>query len=392
MNRRAAIPLILGLVIGLVAVKFVMDSVRRAQASSQAKQTVTAVQAKQDINAYEEIRPEMVQAVETVDSQLTPSNERLSAVDQVVGRVTAKPIPQNAPVLKSMLAAEGTRPGMVGRIPTGFRAVSVKIDEVTGVAYQIQPGDWVDVIVTMDIDSGSRAKKETISEVILQHVQVAAIGQGTNPEPEGTGGKVKPAKSATLLVKEDDVPRLHLAATRGKLTLALRGEDDKTTGTPAVAYSSQISSTGKGTDEPPVAPQPVPVEAPRTALPPPQPPVTPLAPPPPPYEVAVYRGTTVGNQPTTIERVIFENAKSNKVIEVAPGAPSRASRTLGGAQSRADQRPARQNEGAPLDESQTPGADGAGNSKKDQPTKKTDDGGFPADEDFDVEENNPKND
>jgi len=223
MKGKAVIPLVLGLLIGLVAVKYVIDTVRKAQASGQARSTVHVVRAKQDIGAYLEINEDMVEVVETADGQLAPSSDRIEKVEDAIKRVTAKSIPAKAPVLLSMLAPKGARPGMVARIPTGFRAVSVKIDEVTGVAYQLKPGDWVDVNVVMDVNSGSR-KKETISEVILQRIQVAAIGQGVQTEP--SGNKVKPAKSATLLVKEEEVPKLHLAATRGKITLSLRGEQD----------------------------------------------------------------------------------------------------------------------------------------------------------------------
>lgn len=364
MNRKAVIPLVLGLVIGLVAVKLVMDTAKRAQGSNQAQQKFAVVQAKTDIGVYEEISPGMVQVIEIGDSALAPPQERIAGVELAIGRVTAKPIPQNAPVLKSMLAPEGTKPRMVGRIPPGFRAVSVKIDEVTGVAYQMQAGDWVDVIVVMDIDSGARAKKETIAEVILQHVQVAAVGQGESnaPEPAGGKGTVKPAKSATLLVKEVDVPKLHLAATRGKITLAMRGEDDKTMEEPVVAHSSEIGTQGTIADPPPVLPkvvekllQPRPVqvaEAPQQV----------------PYTVAVYRGTSLGNKPAPVERITFESNKSPKILEVTFGSPTRASATMKLPRERASSPPAAN---SPAGHNETPQD-------------------FPSNEDVDVTEDNHK--
>lgn len=235
MKGKAIIPLVLGLGIGLVTVKFLVDTIRKAQASNQSQETITVIRASQDIDAYEAITADKVELVETVDSLLAPTNDRIGSLEEIEGRVAAKAIPQCAAVLKSMLAPEGTPAGMVGRIPPGFRAVSVKIDEVTGVAFQIKSGDWVDVIVVMDIDSSTRGRKETIAEVILQHVQVAAIGHtATGPTAESKSN-MKPAKSATLLVREEDVPRLHLAGTRGKITLAMRGEDEQITERPPSA-------------------------------------------------------------------------------------------------------------------------------------------------------------
>jgi len=364
MNRKAAIPLVLGLVIGLIAVKLVMDSAKRAQGSNQAQQKFAVVQAKVDIGAYEEVLAEMVQPIEIGDSALAPPQERISGVELVVGRVTAKPISKNSLVLKSVLAPEGTKARMVGRIPPGFRAVSVKIDEVTGVAYQMQPGDWVDVIVVMDLETGSRSQKETIAEVILQHVQVAAVGQSSSNEPETAGSKVKQAKSATLLVREEDAPKLHLAATRGKITLAMRGEDDKTMEQPAVAHSSAMGAHAAAGEAPPVTPPKA------KELPPaPRPALVAEAPQPMPHTVVVYRGTNAGNQAATaIERITFESAKSEKILEVSVGNPTRASGTMS---------PLRRPVNTPPAATQSP----ANNQTRSD---------FPSDEDYDVTEDNEK--
>ncbi len=317
MNRRAIIPLVVGLGIGLLAVKFAVNTIRKAQASNATKQTVTVVRAKQDIAAYEEIQREMVETVETADNLFIPAKERMDDVETAIGRVAEKPIAKNSPVLLSMLAPQGTRPGMVGRIPQGYRAVSVKIDEVSGVAYQMQPGDWVDVIVVMDLAVGARSKKETIAEVILQHIQVAAIGYGPEPDVGKSPSKMKPAKSATLLVQEEDVPKLHLAGTRGKITLAMRGEDDTAQNSPAVAYGSEIMkrSTEESATAATTTPQP-------DSIPPP--------PVPDPYSVMVFHGETNSGQPTNVEQITFENAYSPRIMAMTQGAPTRSAAIMGG--------------------------------------------------------------
>lgn len=317
MNRRAAIPLVAGLVIGLVAVKLVMDFVKKAQGSQQSQQKYTLVQAKQDIKAYEKIDPEMVHAIETTDTVLAPMAERMGSLETVVGRVALKGIPQNAPILKSMLAPEGTPEGIEGRIPAGYRAVAVKIDEATSAGYNLQPGDWVDVIVVMDIDTGIRGKKDTLAEVILQRVQIAAIGQGSNDQAEATGGKVKPAKSATILVKHEDAPKLHLAGTRGKITLVLRGSNDMDDELTASAFGNDIMNRLLGDRVAAVTPEPAPVPAPAPAPVPVY-----QEPPPPPHTVLVFRSIAAGNAPAATERVTFENAESWRLLEVGSGTPT----------------------------------------------------------------------
>ena len=140
MKTKAIIPLVLGLCVGLVAVKFLADSLQRAQGSTtDSSAKIPVVLAKQDIERFEEITAEMLELVETTDESLVPATERIAKIEDVAGRVTAKTIPQRSPILLSMLAPEGTPPGLYGMIKPGFRAVSVKIDEVTGVAYQLAP-------------------------------------------------------------------------------------------------------------------------------------------------------------------------------------------------------------------------------------------------------------
>ncbi len=319
MRGRAIIPLVLGLCVGLVAVKFGVDAIKNARGALPAQSTIEIACAKLDISAYEKITAEMVELVKTTDDTFVSVQDRITSLDDAVDRVTAKAIPMKAPVLLSMLAPEGTPPGMVGRIPAGYRAVSVRIDEVTGVAYQVRPGDFVDVIVVMDIETGSRRRtRETIAEVILQNIQVAAIGQETGGSTGGPGKpKVKPAKSATLLVEEGDVPKLHLAATRGRITLAMRGDADKVTGAigfvrdsdvfAALRREPEIEETGT---KPKLALVPQIVRA------DPEPELEP-------YSVLVRRGSTVADLPPEAERIVFENPRSMHIIGVSEGLAGR---------------------------------------------------------------------
>ena len=325
MKGKAIIPLALGLGIGIIAVKMAVDTIRKARAANKTTMTIKAVRAKQDIGAYEEITAEMVEQVETAESLFAPEKERIETVEDVIGRVAGKAIPEHSAVLHSMLAPKGTRAGMVGRIPPGFRAVSVKIDEVTGVAYQLQPGNWVDVIVVMDIAAPirgfNRGRKETIAEVILQHVQVAAIGRATGDEPGGSARKVKPAKSATLLVREEDVPKLHLAGTRGRITLAMRGDDDKTTArAPRANMGDVLAMMRDAWTSDDARPQVKSNPNARQRLTEPEPMH--------PHVVLVMRGTS-GRISQEIERITFQAADSSRIIDMKAGPPTRAANTLG---------------------------------------------------------------
>lgn len=310
MKGKAVIPLVAGLVIGLFAVKFAVDTIRKAQAAGAKTGTVNVVRATRDINAYEKLAADAVEIVETEENVFISKEDRIESVEEVIGRVTAKAIMLNAPILKSNLAPEGTPPGMVGRIPEGFRAVSVQISEVTAVAYQIQPGDWVDVIVVMDVSTPVGGRK-TIAEVILERIQVAAIGDTTAPTSGPGKARKRPARSVTLFVIEEDVPKLHLAATQGKITLAMRGDDPVVTGAHRSATMDDLLSKKPKNQTPPgwmtsmfdaVSQKPTsPVQYEEEPLP---------------HAVTVYRG---GNAAQSIERLTFENGESSMIIDVSYG-------------------------------------------------------------------------
>lgn len=333
MKGKAIIPLVLGLGMGLLAIKFGMDTVRKAKGAS----TETArqvVRAKQDIDATVEITKEMLEAASTLDKPMATDPD-FAKLEDVIGRVSAKSIPKGASILKSMLAEPGTPQGVPGRIAPGYRAVGVEIDEVTGVAFNVRPGDWVDVIVVMDIEQSNSKHKETIAEVVLQRVEVAAIGLGaggTNKGAASTKGKV--ARSATLLVPEADVPKLHLAATRGKVTLAMRGDEDETISDEKYTAKSKellasMMKTGKATTE-----TAAPAESgsgmsnlpgsllkggdaggsDASAIV-----ATETPPPPPEFSMILSYGSTAPGTRSQAFRITYENANSNNVVSIQPG-------------------------------------------------------------------------
>lgn len=310
MKSKAIIPLALGVVVGLVAIKFLVDTVQRAQGKP--AETVTTFVARADIPASVEITAGMLAQVETPRSPLVPEGA-FTSTKELVGRVTSKGIPQGSVISPLSLAPPGTHPGLTERIQEGYRAVSVRIDEVTGVAGQIRPGDFVDVIVVMDVKRGP--KNDTISRIILQKIKVLAVGQSLGPRSEAESAVL--ARSVTLLVRDMDAPKLHLAQTQGKITLAMRGAGDLLI--PEAGYASTLDwqqppeerDTGPqlaATDslgQPLAAVVPLPVDSGK------------------PFAVTVINGPLHRDGTSAIQQVTYENRNSMKVvaIETARGGP-----------------------------------------------------------------------
>lgn len=220
MNKRALIPLLVGLGVGVFAIKMVVDVVRKAHGSTSVE-TIPVVVATTDIAPTLEIREAMLKVVK-VPKALVPKLA-FTEPQELIGRVASHAIPNGLPIVSNLLAPKGTPAGMAVRIPEGFRAVAVQVDEYVGVAGWIKPGSHVDVVAVMTAPRGT-GRSEQISKIILQNIEVLAVGADIGSGGEG-GATV--TKSVTVLVAPEQVSKLHLAATKGKLRLAMRSPDDQ---------------------------------------------------------------------------------------------------------------------------------------------------------------------
>jgi len=142
----------------------------------------------------------------------------------VIGRGIVLPVIQNEPILPVKLALPGAGGGLPPAIPPGLRAVSVRVNEVIGVAGYVLPGTRVDVVATVS-PSGQGA--DITTKVVLTNVQVLAAG--TKIERDTDKNKPVPVSVVTLLVDPEEAERLTLASTEGKIQLALRNPLDKAT-------------------------------------------------------------------------------------------------------------------------------------------------------------------
>ncbi|MFQ5896023.1 MAG: Flp pilus assembly protein CpaB, partial [Nitrospinota bacterium] len=144
---------------------------------------------------------------------------------EAIGRVVVQPLAKGEPILPNKLAPKGEGQGLMAVIPPGKRAMSVKVDEVVGVAGFVQPNSRVDVLVSMDVEEeGARGGRKEVSRIILQNIRVLAIGQRT----ELKDNKPVTVTVVTMEVGPAEAEALNLAATRGKIILAMRSLRDPT--------------------------------------------------------------------------------------------------------------------------------------------------------------------
>jgi pilus assembly protein CpaB len=147
------------------------------------------------------------------------------------GRVTRRPLVAGEPVLEGALFEKGADGGLGAVIEPDYRAVSVKVDSVIGVAGFVKPGAKVDVLATLRrVD---QEKQLPYSKVILQDVKVLAIDQKLE---EARDGEAQLVSVVTLEVKPEQAQKLIYSAHEGRLQLALR--------TPGDMKVEELASTG----------------------------------------------------------------------------------------------------------------------------------------------------
>ena len=139
---------------------------------------------------------------------------------EAVGRVLLVPVNANEPLTLSKLSGQNTPEGIASTIQSGYRAVSVQITDVSGVAGLIQPHSHVDVLFTRP---GSMA--EAITSTILQNVEVLAMGR-TLAVGQVVDPKAPKMPVATLILTPKDAQKLELAKNEGKISLTLRNPLD----------------------------------------------------------------------------------------------------------------------------------------------------------------------
>jgi pilus assembly protein CpaB len=192
------------------------------------------VAASANMEAGQAIKPENLRLVDWPASM--PLVGAFNAPQPLVGRIVLYPLAANEPILERQLASPGSGTGLTIKIPDGMRAISLKSDEVVGVAGFLLPGTHVDVLVTLRPTDG-----DPVTSTVLQDAQVLAVGQKTEPDPEG---KPTSATVVTLLVKPADAERVDLASNQGIVHFVLRNGSDHQAVTGPPALFSELSGLG----------------------------------------------------------------------------------------------------------------------------------------------------
>jgi pilus assembly protein CpaB len=149
----------------------------------------------------------------------SPLPGAFTSMDDVVGRGVVMDISENEPITESRLAPREAGAGLSPAIPAGMRAISVKVNEVIGVAGFVVPGARVDVLATV------RRSDDAFTRVLVSNVRVLTAGTRFQQE-QGTEAKPIPSTVVTLMVTPNQAEKIALASSEGQITLMLRNPVD----------------------------------------------------------------------------------------------------------------------------------------------------------------------
>jgi pilus assembly protein CpaB len=206
-----------------------------------------------DVQLGSRLNPEMLQLADWPTGSIPPGS--FNEIKQLDGRVLKTTLQRGEAVLESKLAPVGTRGGLSAVVAEGRRAITVRVNDVVGVAGFALPGNYVDILVSTQQEPrpGTSGRDLAISKIVLERILVLAVAQ----EASRDDTKPKVVNAVTLEVTPEQAEKLDLARSVGQLSLVLRNQvDDKNQRTAGARKHDLflVSAT----------PEPVPKSRPRT--------------------------------------------------------------------------------------------------------------------------------
>ena len=278
MDRRFLTVLGVSLLFALVISSIFYQMTARANPQKKAEQTETkdVVVAARPLGVGVTVKPADIKLAK-VPGGAFPKGA-FAKPEEVIDRPVTSPILQDEPLLEGRLAARGSGLGLAPIIPVGMRAVSVRVNDVSGVAGFVLPGMRVDVLVTGRPPSGDGV----ITTTCLQNILV--LSAGTAIQADARGQAIQ-APTVTLLASLDQAEILTLANAEGRIQLVLRNASDQTMEKTSGAGISELYGARRKASSEPSQPRPRLKPVVNVEAPPPPPP------PPPPDQIVVIRGT-----------------------------------------------------------------------------------------------------
>lgn len=218
-NQRAMIMMALAVLLGLLAVALAARWLLNAPVTTAGRIVV----ASSDIDIGQRLNPALFAVVDWPTASVPKG--AFTDPKALNGRVLRSSLLAGEPVSEAKLAPAGTLGGLSALIAEGKRAITVRVNDVIGVAGFALPGNYVDIIVSTETapdPNAPQTRAHSISKIVLERILVLAVAQEVGRDET----KPKVVNAVTLEVTPEQAEKLDLARSVGALSLALRNQID----------------------------------------------------------------------------------------------------------------------------------------------------------------------
>ena len=229
-NVKALALLVLALVVGMAAAVYAASWVSQRGNIASTKVVTAAV----DIELGSKINPQMLTTSEWPSESVPPG--AFKEIKDLQDRVVKAGVLRGEAIVDRKLAPAGTQGGLSAVIAEGKRAMTVRVNDVVGVAGFALPGNYVDVMVNAQQERGKGEAGNQVSMTVLEQVLVLAVAQEASRDET----KPKVVSAVTLELSPGDAEKLDLARSVGSLSLVLRNQLDKKTVATAGVTKAQL--------------------------------------------------------------------------------------------------------------------------------------------------------
>lgn len=228
-NARPLLAILISIVVGAVAVMVAAQWVARQASIATTKVVVAA----RDLEVGTRLRADMLQLVDWPAG--ASLKEPFSAPEKIYERVINTQVLRGEPIVAAKLAPPGEKGGLSAVLGQGNRAITVKVNEIVGVAGFALPGNYVDVMVNTPDDAN-----HPVSKIVLERILVLAVAQDV------ATGDTKPrvVNAVTLEVTPQQAEQIDLARSIGSLSLVLRSQSDKASAITTGARKNDLLKQG----------------------------------------------------------------------------------------------------------------------------------------------------
>ena len=260
-STRALIMIGISVIIAIIAVVLASRWISHQGSLGTSKVAVVA----SDINPGTRLTPEMVKLADWPAGSVL--KDSFTDPKQLENRVAKVSLQRGEPLTEAKLAPVGSTGGLSAVVAEGKRAMTVRVNDVIGVAGFALPGNYVDILVSTKNDMRNQPNSSdgsidpSISKLVLERILVLAVAQESTPDQT----KPKVVNAVTLEVSPEQAEKLDLARSIGQLSLVLRNQvDNKATLTEGATKKSLLRTKDEQVTDKPVA------EAPKTPKTPPR--------------------------------------------------------------------------------------------------------------------------